>query len=279
MGVAVTRSATDAVRARALPRRSRRLGPRVHSALMVQLGMVAAVLAVLELAPRLGWVNSVTLVPLSRMLSTLWQMTVSGTLWPNLGSTALAVFLAFALAVVTGLVGGYLLWRYKVALRMLNPYLTGYYAVPTFAFYPVLISIFGLNKAPIVLLGWAYAVVAVVVNTTAGLQHIPPTYFKVARVYRLGKLRAFWHIYLRAASPLIFNGVKLGFSYSIIGVIASEFLLSTRGLGWLVSYNYNNFGVASMYAAILLIVALAIFATAAISLVERCLKFKTRSLS
>lgn len=245
-----------------------RASRRAASIVLVQVSMVALGLALVEMAPRLDWVNTVTLVPLSTMGSTLWDMAVSGDLWSNLGSTASAVFIAFGLALVTGLAIGYALWRYRTARRMLNPYLTSYYAVPTFAFYPVLIGIFGFNKVPIILLAWAYAVVAVIVNTTAGLQHIPATYFKVAQVYRLGSITAFRRIYLPAASPLIFNGVRLAFSYSIIGVISSEFILATQGLGWLVSYNYNNFGVAKMYASILLIVGLAVITTACISLIE-----------
>jgi len=52
-------------------------------------------------------------------------------------------------------------------------------------------------------------------------------------------------------------------------VIASEFILATQGLGWLVSYTYNSFALADMYATILLIMTLAVLITAAVSLLER----------
>jgi NitT/TauT family transport system permease protein len=58
----------------------------------------------------------------------------------------------------------------------LNPYLTSYYALPVFAFYPVLIAILGVNARPIIAISWAWAVVAVVINTLAGFQQVPAVF-------------------------------------------------------------------------------------------------------
>lgn len=236
---------------------------------VLQLLLVLGVLAVLEVAPRLGWVDPLTLIPLSAMAAELAEMLRSGEIVPHLASTGSMVVMAFGLATVTGLAGGYVLWRWRPAFRMLDPYLTSYYALPIFAFYPVLIAVFGVNRIPIVLIAWAWAVVAVVVNTVAGLRHIPVTYHKIVRVYRLGRWQAFRRIYFPASAPFLWGGIKLAFSYSIIGVVASEFILAPRGLGWLVAYNYNNFGLPKMYAAILLVVVLTVTATLLLGLAER----------
>lgn len=235
----------------------------------VQVALVVAVLALVDLAPRLGWVDPLTLIPLSAMVAELADMLAGGEMIPHLISTGSMVLVAFALATVTGLLAGYALWRCRPAFRMLDPYLTSYYALPIFAFYPVLIAVLGVNRVPIVLIAWAWAVVAVVVNTVAGLRHIPATYHKIARVYRLGRWRAFRRVYFPASAPFLWGGIKLAFSYSIIGVVASEFILAPRGLGWLVAYHYNNFGLPKMYAAMLLVVVLAVTATALLGLAER----------
>jgi NitT/TauT family transport system permease protein len=237
--------------------------------LAVRVVLVALVLAVVEAAPRAGLVDPLTLVPLSEMVAQLGTMLGAGTLTPHLTATGSMVVAAFLLACVSGLLGGYVLWRSPRTFRVLDPYLTSYYAMPFFAFYPVLVAIFGLSRTPIVLIAWAWAVVAVVVGTVGGLRKIPVVYHKVARVYRLSRWHAFRRVYVPAAAPLVFNGVKLALSYSIIGVIASEFILAPNGLGWLVSYNYENFAVAQMYAVMLLIVVLTVVLTSAIGLVQR----------
>lgn len=235
----------------------------------LQVILIVVALGLLELAPRAGWVSTLTLVPLSEMVTQLWAMFVSGQIWPHLASTGSMVLIAFFLAVTTGIISGLMLWLSPRSFRMLDPYLTSYYALPIFAFYPVLIAIFGLNRIPIVLIAWAWAVVAVIVNTVAGLRHIPATYHKLVRAYRLSRWQALRRVYIPSAAPFIFNGVKLAFSYSIIGVIASEFILASKGLGWLVAYNYNNFGLTKMYATMLLIIILTGIATTIIGLIEK----------
>src|SRR5699024_10564449 len=138
-----------------------------------------------------------------------------------------------------------------------------------FAFYPVLIGIFGVNPIPIVLIAWAWAVVAVVVNTVTGFRAIPDVHHKTVAVYGLSRWEAFWQIYLPAAVPQVFSGVKLAITYSIIGVVASEFILATEGLGWLVAFNYNNFGLSEMYAGIMLVVVITMTITTLVGFVER----------
>ncbi|MGH3343204.1 MAG: ABC transporter permease [Carbonactinosporaceae bacterium] len=230
-------------------------------------------LAVLiEVLPRAGAVDPLSLVPLSVMAAELASMVSSGQIAPHLASTGSMVLAAFLLACVSGMLSGYALWRSPRAFRLLDPYLTSYYALPVFAFYPVLVALFGLSRTPIVLIAWAWAVVAVVLSTVGGLRKIPAVYHKVAAVYRLGRWQAFRRVYVPAAAPLVFNGVKLALSYSIIGVVASEFILAPSGLGWLVAYSYENFAVAQMYAVMLLIVVLTVGATTGIGLLQRRLR-------
>ena len=237
--------------------------------LLTRTALICLVLALVEVAPRAGLVDPLTMVPLSEMLSQLGSLLGSGALTPHLVATGSMVLTAFVLACVSGMLGGYLLWRMPRVYRVLDPYLTSYYAMPFFAFYPVLVAIFGLSRIPIVLIAWAWAVVAVIVGTVGGLRRIPAVYHKVARVYQLSGWQAFRRVFVPAAAPLVFNGVKLALSYSIIGVIASEFILAPNGLGWLVSYNYENFAVAQMYAVILLIVLATVVLTSVIGAVQR----------
>jgi NitT/TauT family transport system permease protein len=225
-------------------------------------------LVLLEVAPRAGWVDPLTLVPLSAMLQALVVAIVSGEVVPHLASTAFMILLSFLLASATGVLGGYLLWRFRSLRLALEPYLSSYYALPVFAFYPVLVAVFGLNRLPVVLLAWAYATIAVVTNTAIGLRSVRPVHLKAARVYRMSKWSTFRHIQLPSAAPHIFIGMKLAVTYAVIGVIASEFILATQGLGWLVSFTYNSFDLAEMYASIILVMLVAVAVTSAVTFVE-----------
>ncbi|MFB6126206.1 MAG: ABC transporter permease [Halolamina sp.] len=239
--------------------------------------IVGGILGVVEFAPKLGLVGSTTLLPLSVMVSKLLSMFAAGSLGSHVVQTFSAVFGAFFLAVATGAPAGVFIWRYELFKRVLDPYLLIYYAVPFFAFYPLLISLVGLGILPILLIAFGFSVVIVVTNTASGLEEVPEVYVQAGRDMNLSQRQLIQHVYLPAAAPYVFTGLKLGFIYALIGTIASEFILAENGLGWLISYSYNNFDVQTMYAAMLLVILLALGVNALLSTVESRLYRRVRS--
>jgi NitT/TauT family transport system permease protein len=231
--------------------------------------IVLAAIAALEILPRVGLGDAITLIPLSEIAREFFVLLSDGELTPHLLATGGAFVLSFLLAAVTGVPLGFLLWRYQPLKRTLDPYLTTYYAIPIFAFYPLLLAILGFNLLPIVAISWLWAVVAVVLNTAIGFGEVPEVLIKVGRSMNLSRWQILSRIFFPAAVPHIFTGLKLGMVYSLIGVIASEFVLSTRGLGYLVSYSYANFATAAMYSAIIVILVLAILLNSALNRIER----------
>lgn len=236
---------------------------------LAQAAVLAFIVGFIEFGPRLGYVSPTTLIPLTEMVDELFGLLSSGELTPHIVQTFSAVFGAFLLAILTGLPAGVALWRYDLLKRILDPYLLIYYAVPFFAFYPLLITIFGLGITPILVIAWGFSVVILVTNTASGLGNIPEVYVKAGKDMNLNTRQMLAHVYLPAAVPYVFTGLKLGFIYALIGTIASEFILAESGLGWLISYNYNNFDVRGMFAAMLLVVLLALTVNGVLAAVER----------
>jgi NitT/TauT family transport system permease protein len=244
--------------------------------LLVLFGLVEAL-------PRAGLVRPATLEPASVILGRLMEIIVTSSIpspyfartgYPTLAShvsaTLGSILLSYAGAVVIGTAGGVLLWRVPLLARILQPYLVVYYALPLFALYPLFILLFGVGFLPIVLLGFCFAIVVVMVNTALGLRRVDEeVYPKVGRSLGLGPAQMYLSIYLPAAAPYVFSGWKLGFVYSTISVVASEFLISVRGLGHVIDRSYRNFETANMYAAILLVIAGVLVANAMLTRLER----------
>lgn len=223
-----------------------------------QYTILVAVILLLEWLARSGMIGAITLAPPSEMTVTMIHLLVSGKILNDVYQTAFATFAAFVLATGIGIPVGWALWNWGKLQSILDPYLIAFYAMPIFAFYPMLIAIFGLNKIPIILIAFMMSIVAIIINTANGFGQVRDVYAQVGRSLRLSRFEAFTHIYLPAATPYIFTGLKLGFIYALIGVIASEFILANSGLGYQVAYNYNNFATREMYATMLLVVIIAI---------------------
>ncbi|MBX9812892.1 MAG: ABC transporter permease [Burkholderiales bacterium] len=224
----------------------------------VRLAVVAGALAALEAACRSGLISPHTLVPPSVMLATAAKLLQSGEITADLLRTLRNVLAAFVTAVAGGFFIGVVLHAAPPLRRVAYPFLASYYAIPVFALYPALIVVFGMGDLPIIVIGFLFAVVAMIINTLDGLDRIPRVLLKTARVMRMGPVATALRIKLPSAAPHLFTGTKLAVAYSFIGVIAAEFILSGAGLGYAISYAYNNFNTARMYALMLLVITLVI---------------------
>jgi NitT/TauT family transport system permease protein len=137
--------------------------------------------------------------------------------------------------------------------KAVDPILAAYYAVPTFVLYPILIILFGIGSAPLVVIGSLFGVVSMIVNTLLGLDSVSSALLNTAAVLRMGPLRRLAFIQVPAASLHLVGGAKLAVAYSIIGIVAGEFILSTKGIGKQIAFAYNDFDTPAMYGYLVLL--------------------------
>jgi NitT/TauT family transport system permease protein len=172
-------------------------------------------------------------------------------------------------SILGGFVIGLILHARPAARKSIEPLLSSYYAVPTFIFYPVFIVVFGAGSTPIIAIALLLGIVAMITATINGIDRIPRSLHKTAKVLRLSPMRAALHVQLPAALPYIFSGVKLAIAYSFIGVIASEFILSGKGIGYAIAYAYNNFQNQDMYGLMLIVLVLVTLVNAVLNKIDR----------
>jgi len=243
---------------------------------LVRAGLVLGFLLLLELLTRGGVIDPLVMIPPSAMTAALWQLLVSGALDAAMAESFSNIALAFLLSVAFGFGAGIAIHALPRLRRLADPLLASYYAVPFFVFYPLLIAIFGLNRWPLIAIGFAFAAAAMVIATLNGLDRVPRVLHKVARVHRLGRGEEVFLVILPAAAPHLFTGLKLALAYSFIGVLAGEFILSGGGLGFSIAYAYDAFDNRTMYALMLFVVVLAILLNSALHLCEQRLMRRRR---
>jgi NitT/TauT family transport system permease protein len=239
---------------------------------IIQLAVVCAVIAALELLCRIGVIDRFTMIPPSEMMLALAHVVATAPwFWPDVSYTLGNLAAAIALSVLGGFLIGLMVHAVPRLRRVLDPIFTSYYSVPTFVLYPLLIVIFGIGPMSLIVLGALFGIVAMIVATVTAIDRIPQVLLKVARVSRLGPVRTALLMKLPAASPHLMTGLRLAVAYSVIGIIAGEFILSTEGVGRRVALAYNNFDNQTMYAMLVLILAFAIVVNAALGAFEGAL--------
>ena len=223
---------------------------------VIRLIVLAIAIGALEIACRGGMIARYTMIPPSEMAHAMLGILLSGRLNEAILYTLRNVAIAFVVAVAVGFTIGATVHRMPRVRRAIDPLLASYYAVPVFIFYPLFIVIFGLNAWPLIMIGFLFAVAAVVVNTLNGFDRVPRVLFRTARVYRLDQLQETFLITLPAAAPYLFTGIKLAVAYAFIGVVAGEFILSGAGMGFEIAFAYNNFDNRTMYGLMLFLLIL-----------------------
>ncbi len=219
----------------------------------IRLIVLVVAVGLLEILCRSGVIPRTTVLPPSQMATALWDILVAGKYVVDMGKTASNVLLAAASAIAGGAIIAAWLRSLPRLRGMLAPLFASYYAIPHFVFYPLLIVIFGMNDWPLIAIGFLFGLVVMIVNALDGFDRIPRVLLKVGRIHRLGPVREFLLIKLPAAAPGLLTGAKLAIAYSVIGVVAGEFILSTAGMGYRIAQSYDSFHIRDMYGLLLLL--------------------------
>jgi ABC-type nitrate/sulfonate/bicarbonate transport system permease component len=218
-----------------------------------RIALLVACLTVLEICCRLGLIDPSSVIPPTEMIAGARDALSVAATRHEILLTLESVFASIVLAVTVGIGAGLALHQLPRIRRALDPFLASYYAIPTFIFYPVFIVLFGLNRWPLVAIGFVFSVVAVIINTLDGLSRVPRALVRTALALRLSRTQTILHVTFPAAMPWLLTGVKLAIAYSFIGVIAGEFVLSNDGLGHIIAFAYNSFENPTMYGLILVL--------------------------
>jgi NitT/TauT family transport system permease protein len=242
---------------------------RPTKATVVRVLIVAGALAALEILCRASIINRMTMIPPSEMVAALWQILVSGKYNADIAFTVVNTAAAVVLSVAGGFVIGAALHAVPRLRRAVEPLLTAYYAVPVFIFYPLLIVAFGVGRGALIAMGALVGIVAMIVNTLNGLDRVPPVLMKTAAALSVDRLRSLILIRLPAAGPHLITGVKLSVAYSVIGIVAGEFILSTAGIGKRIAFGYQDFDNRTMYGMLLLLLLLVTIVNSALAGWER----------
>jgi NitT/TauT family transport system permease protein len=233
--------------------------------------VIAAAVLLLEALCYTGVIDRLTMPPPHRIVYDLFVILASGSQKAAILKTLTNASIALALALMVGVAAAVVLHGLRAVRETLDPLFATYYAIPIFAFYPLLIVLLGLGDAPQIVIGFMLGVVAVIVNTLNGLDRVPRVLRKTARIQHLGTLETALTVTLPCAAPYVLTGAKFAVAYSLIGIIGAEFIMSRGGMGYEISFAYTNFDNATMYPLILLILLVSITINSALSWWEKIL--------
>lgn len=245
--------------------------PQWLRVLLMQCGVLLAALALWQLAASLGWGVKVVVQSPQAVGNALLTLATGDELWPNYWATLKATMVGLFIAVVLGTPIGLTLGLMPTAQRVVAPFLSALNAMPRIALAPVFIVVFGITMAAKVALAVSLVMFIMILNAIAGVAAADPEAVRMMTAMGASRAQTLRMVVLPAALPSILTGVRLGLIYSLLGVIASELIASADGLGQLIARSAGVFDLATVYAALLLLMITAAVFNTASEIIERWL--------
>ena len=160
------------------------------------------------------------------VLGELWHdLTKDTRLFEAVATTLRRAAFGFGLALVIGTVIGLAVTRWKLLRTAVASLITGLQTMPSIAWFPLAILVFGLNEQAIlfvVVLGAAPSVANGVIH---GVDHIPRILLNAGRVLGARKLDKYRFVILPAALPSFVSGLKQAWAFAWRSLMAGELLV------------------------------------------------------
>lgn len=184
-----------------------------------------------------------------------------GSLLLHIGVTLREVWLGLALGLSVALALGYVLAKSRSLERVFFLFIVASQAIPIVALAPLLVIWFGTGSLSKVLVCALTVFFPVLVNTVVGIRSIDPDLVDLMRSLQATRWETFRLLELPSALPILFGGLKIGVTLSVIGAVVGEFVGSDRGLGFLVNLARGLFDTPLMFVALLtlMVIALAMY--------------------
>ncbi|QCG94559.1 ABC transporter permease [Azospirillum sp. TSA2s] len=229
--------------------------------------IIAAVIAAWEIVPQLGLVPRLFLPSLSSTLAML--MAHSGDFAVQMLVTLQEVGMALVFACGFGILFGLWVGSTLTVRKALLPVVSALFAVPLVVLYPLFTAWFGIGSASKVVFASVYGLLPTVLGTAAGAQTIDRQLTQAARSMGATRLQQILWVTLPASVPTVLASFRLGGALVIVGVVVAEMMMSSAGIGFLLSKYRTQLNSSGVFAAIILILALAIGFDLAVQAIER----------
>lgn len=176
-------------------------------------------------------------------------------LWQHAGVTVVESVLGLGLALVLGMAVAVAMSASRAARGLLYPSLVLSQAVPLVAVAPLVLIWFGLGPSAKVLVVAFVCFFPIAVNTLEGFRAIDPLYAELLKTLGARQRDIYRHLYVPAALPGIFAGLRIAATYCVLGAVVGEWLGGSRGLGVYMTRALQSFRTDRMFAAICVVMA------------------------
>ncbi|NVO08203.1 MAG: ABC transporter permease [Rhodoferax sp.] len=175
----------------------------------------------------------------------------------------------FGIAIVVGVLLGFVIGSSRLAYAAVYPLMTGFNALPKAAFVPILVVWFGIGVGPAILTAFLISFFPIMVNIATGLATLEPELEDVLRVLGAKRWDVLIKVGLPRSLPYFYASLKVAITLAFVGTTVSEMTAANEGIGYLLISAGSAMQMGLAFAGLLVVGAMAMGMYEVFSVLER----------
>lgn len=229
--------------------------------------LLVAIVVIWEIICRAFDVSEFIFPSPSRIWEQTWEFKtiILGHAW----RTYWVTMVGFAIAIVVGVLGGFLIGSSRLAYVAIYPLMTAFNALPKAAFVPILVVWFGIGVGPAVLTAFLISFFPIMVNIATGLATLEPELEDVLRVLGAKRWDVLTKVGLPRSMPYFFGSLKVAITLAFVGTTVSEMSASNEGIGYLLISAGSSMQMGLAFSGLLVVGVMAMAMYELFSYIEK----------
>jgi NitT/TauT family transport system permease protein len=186
---------------------------------------LAFVIGAWQLVVMSGWRPSYVLPGPLTVAERIVKDLTDGEILPAVGTTMRRIGVGFALALVIGGLIGLAIVRWRVLRTAIASLITGLQTMPSIAWFPLAILLFGLSEQAMMFVVVLGAAPSVANGLITGVDHVPRLLLRAGNVLGARGLNAYRFVILPAALASVIAGLQQAWAFAWRSLMAGELLV------------------------------------------------------
>ena len=198
-----------------------------------------------------------------------WILIDNGELFRHISVTFLEVLYAFLIGISIAFIISTIMYLNRFISDVIDPFLTMLNSLPKVALGPIIIIWAGANTKSIIVMALLINVIVSIITIYSGFKTTDEIKIKLFKSFKATKYQILTKLVIPSNIPSIISALKINISMTFIGVIMGEFLISKKGIGYLILYGTQVFNLNIVITGIFILIIMSYGLYRIISYVEK----------
>lgn len=208
-----------------------------------------------------------------RLLGTLlWDWFTGGFIYPHIAQTLTEVAIGFVIGATAGIVMALVLARSDTLYAIFSPAVVMGNSIPRVILAPIFVMWLGFGTSSKVGVVAAMVFFPNFFNVYRGLTSVAEDFLNRTRTLGANTIDMVRHVYLPSAVVWLLASLKASVGFAFLAAVVAEFVGASKGVGFVIAQSAHTGSVTTIFGGILVIMAMVLPFTYAVSLLDRRLE-------